>query len=129
MLGRGGAFVSSRGLGCMGMPASYGATNDEASLRTIERALERCIAFFDTADMDGSFNNEEPLGHVAPAWVLAQGEDVVPIPGTKRVDRLGENIASLDLTLSADRLARIEAVVPKHAARGDRDADMTMVNR
>ena len=66
---------------------------------------------------------------IALAWVLAQGEDMLPIPGTKRVDRLEENAAAADLRLSADQLRRIEAAAPKGAAVGDRYADMSMVNR
>ena len=66
---------------------------------------------------------------IALAWVLAQGEDMLPIPGTKRVDRLEENAAAADLRLSADQLRRIEAAAPKGAAVGDRYSDMSMVNR
>jgi aryl-alcohol dehydrogenase-like predicted oxidoreductase len=66
---------------------------------------------------------------IALAWVLAQGDDVIPIPGTKRVDRLEENVAALDVVLPPEALARIEAVAPKDAVVGDRYADMTMVNR
>jgi aryl-alcohol dehydrogenase-like predicted oxidoreductase len=57
---------------------------------------------------------------LALAWVLAQGPDVVPIPGTKRRSYLAENIAALDITLSADDLRRIEEAAPKGAAHGDR---------
>ena len=66
---------------------------------------------------------------IALAWVLAQGEDMLPIPGTKRVNRLEENAAAADLRLSADQLRRIEAAAPKGAAVGDRYSDMSMVNR
>lgn len=47
---------------------------------------------------------------LALAWVLAQGEDVVPIPGTKRAERLDENAAALNLTLSAEQLARLAGI-------------------
>jgi aryl-alcohol dehydrogenase-like predicted oxidoreductase len=66
---------------------------------------------------------------IALAWVLAQGDDVVPIPGTKRVDRLDENARAVDLELSAEQLRRIEAAAPKGAVVGERYADMSMVNR
>ena len=66
---------------------------------------------------------------LALAWVLAQGEDVVPIPGTKRQTYLRENIAALDIVLSADDLAALDAVAPVGAAAGDRYADMSSVNR
>ena len=57
-------------------------------------------------------------GQLALAWVLAQGDDIVPIPGTKRRTYLEENLAAADVSLSADDLARIDAEVP--AAAGDR---------
>jgi len=49
---------------------------------------------------------------LALAWVLSQGDDVVPIPGTKRIDRLEENLGALDVSLSADELAEIAAALP-----------------
>ena len=57
---------------------------------------------------------------LALAWVLAQGEDVVPIPGTSSVERLEENVHSLDLILTADDLDRLERAAPKGAVSGDR---------
>jgi aryl-alcohol dehydrogenase-like predicted oxidoreductase len=66
---------------------------------------------------------------LALAWVLAQGEDIVPIPGTKRIQYLEENLAALDITLTPDDLARIEKVAPKGFTAGNRYADMSTVNR
>ncbi len=60
---------------------------------------------------------------LALAWVLAQGETLVPIPGTRRIRTLEENAAAADLTLTAGDLARIEAVFPKGAASGHRYAE------
>jgi aryl-alcohol dehydrogenase-like predicted oxidoreductase len=57
---------------------------------------------------------------LALAWALAQGEDIVPIPGTKRRRWLDENIAALDVSLSARDLERIDRVFPRGAAAGDR---------
>jgi aryl-alcohol dehydrogenase-like predicted oxidoreductase len=54
------------------------------------------------------------------AWLVAQGEDVIPIPGTKRIDRLDENLAALDVTLSPAEVAAISAVIPVGAAAGTR---------
>jgi aryl-alcohol dehydrogenase-like predicted oxidoreductase len=54
---------------------------------------------------------------------------MIPIPGTKRVDRLEENVAAINLALTREQLRRIEATAPKGAAVGDRYADMSMVNR
>ena len=59
---------------------------------------------------------------LALAWVLAQGEHLVPIPGTRRVTTLEDNIASAEVALTAGDLARIEAVFPKDAAAGERYA-------
>jgi len=68
---------------------------------------------------------------LALAWVLAQGHDIVPIPGTKKVARLEENIGALDVTLSPDDLAQIEDIAPHGVAAGTRypEAMMGMVNR
>jgi len=68
-------------------------------------------------------------GQLALAWLLAQGEDIVPIPGTKRVAYLEENVAAVDITLTPAELARINEVSPKNIAAGDRYADMSSVNR
>ena len=68
---------------------------------------------------------------LALAWLLAQGDDIVPIPGTKRVKYLEENLAAVDVTLSADELRRIEEIAPKGVAAGERyDATrMAMLNK
>ena len=66
---------------------------------------------------------------LALAWVLAQGEDVVPIPGTKHRHYLDENISALDVQLSDDELAELDAAVPVGSSAGDRYADMSTVNR
>jgi len=67
---------------------------------------------------------------LALAWVLAQGDDIVPIPGTKRRTFLDENVAALDVVLSADDLAAIDEVAPKGVATGNRypDEHMARVN-
>jgi aryl-alcohol dehydrogenase-like predicted oxidoreductase len=57
---------------------------------------------------------------LALAWVLARGEDVVPIPGTKRVKYLDENLGALSVRLTGEDLARIDAVLPAGAAAGER---------
>ena len=68
-------------------------------------------------------------GQLALAWVLAQGEDIVPIPGTKRRAYLDENLAALDVTLTQDDLARIAEAAPRGQTAGERYADMSTVNR
>jgi aryl-alcohol dehydrogenase-like predicted oxidoreductase len=65
---------------------------------------------------------------LALAWVLAQGDDIVPIPGTKRRKYLEENIAAASVKLSKSDLARIEEAAPKGFAAGGRYHDMSSVN-
>jgi aryl-alcohol dehydrogenase-like predicted oxidoreductase len=67
-----------------------------------------------------------PPAQVALAWVLAQGQDIVPIPGTKRVSRLEENAAASEIVLTAEHLRRLSAI---DAPVGDRYADMSRVGR
>jgi aryl-alcohol dehydrogenase-like predicted oxidoreductase len=68
---------------------------------------------------------------LALAWVLAQGDDIVPIPGTRRRKYLEDNLGALDVELDADDLARINRALPKGAATGARYAapQMAAVNR
>jgi aryl-alcohol dehydrogenase-like predicted oxidoreductase len=65
---------------------------------------------------------------LALAWVLAQGDDMVPIPGTKRRKYLEENLAAASISLSPADLARIEAAAPRGFATGARYHDMSSVN-
>jgi aryl-alcohol dehydrogenase-like predicted oxidoreductase len=67
-------------------------------------------------------------GQVALAWVLARGDDVVPIPGTSRVRHLEENLAAADLTLTAEQLSRLDEAVPPPAVAGDRYDPHGMAN-
>ena len=60
--------------------------------------------------------------------MLAQGDDVAPIPGTKRVKYLEENVAATDVKLSAEDLQALEQAVPRDAVAGDRYGDMTSVD-
>ncbi|MBM3560090.1 MAG: aldo/keto reductase [Alphaproteobacteria bacterium] len=63
---------------------------------------------------------------LALAWVLAQGDDIVPIPGTKSASRLDENIAAIDVRLTAAEVARLSAAVPLGAGAGDRYPEAMM---
>jgi aryl-alcohol dehydrogenase-like predicted oxidoreductase len=69
-------------------------------------------------------------GQLALAWLLAQGDDIIPIPGTKRRKYLEENAGALNVTLSADDIRRIDEVAPKGVASGQRypETMMQMVN-
>jgi aryl-alcohol dehydrogenase-like predicted oxidoreductase len=66
---------------------------------------------------------------LALAWVMSQGNDVVPIPGTKRVEYLEQNARAADVELTPSELARLDAVFPVGAAIGTRYPDMSTVNR
>jgi aryl-alcohol dehydrogenase-like predicted oxidoreductase len=68
-------------------------------------------------------------GQLALAWLLAQGEDVVPIPGTKRVRYLEENLGALDVQLTAEERRRIEEVAPVGVTAGERYPDMSTVHQ
>jgi aryl-alcohol dehydrogenase-like predicted oxidoreductase len=67
-------------------------------------------------------------GQLALAWVLAQGEDIVPIPGTKHQNYLEENIAAVDIELSDEDLRRLNEAMPAGSTAGDRYPDMSTVN-
>jgi aryl-alcohol dehydrogenase-like predicted oxidoreductase len=68
-------------------------------------------------------------GQVALAWVLSRGEDVVPIPGTKRRRYLEENAEAADVELGEEELERLEQAFPQGAAAGDRYPDMSTIDR
>jgi aryl-alcohol dehydrogenase-like predicted oxidoreductase len=67
---------------------------------------------------------------LAIAWVLAQGDTIVPIPGTRKIERVEENLGALNVTLTAEDLAAIEAANPADAVSGTRypEAAMSSVN-
>lgn len=62
------------------------------------------------------------VAQLALAWVLARGEDIIPIPGTRRVEHLQENLAALSIALDEQDMARIEDIMPRGAAAGERYA-------
>jgi aryl-alcohol dehydrogenase-like predicted oxidoreductase len=111
-----------------------GAVTDTGSLadndfrrtnpRFAEGNFEHNLALVDVVKAIAEEHGCTP-GQVALAWLSAQGDDVVPIPGTKRRTYLEENVAALDVTLGDDDLDRLAALEPA----GDRAVDMTFVNR
>jgi aryl-alcohol dehydrogenase-like predicted oxidoreductase len=87
--------------------------------------LDRNLRIVDEVEAVANEAGATPA-QVALAWLLAQGDDIAPVPGTKHVSRLEENVAADDLELTGDALARLAAVP---APVGDRYADMTPINR
>lgn len=87
--------------------------------------LARNIAIVEKVDLVASQVGAKP-GQVALAWLLAQGDDIAPIPGTKRVTYLEENIAAADLVLTSDQLSALDDI---GEAVGERYADMSPLNR
>ncbi len=123
-LGRGLLTGSIRSAGDLGANDSrtarfprFSADNLEHNVALVERIRER-------ADACGA-----TPGQVAIAWLLYQGDDIVAIPGTKRVSRVEENAAAADLTLSEVDLRQLDELIPAGSVAGDRYADMTTVNR
>ncbi|MDX6408521.1 MAG: hypothetical protein QOE13_1592 [Gaiellaceae bacterium] len=84
----------------------------------------------DLADAVRAIADEKSVtpAQLALAWVLHQGDEIVPIPGTKRRRYLEENVGAVDVTLSPEELERIESAFPKGATAGDRYPDMSTVN-
>ncbi len=72
---------------------------------------------------------EVTASQLAIAWLLAQGNDIVPIPGTKQRRYLEENVAATEISLTSEELEQIEVVAPQEVFVGDRYYDMSQVNR
>lgn len=68
-------------------------------------------------------------GQLALAWVLSQGDDIVPIPGTKHINYLKENIEAVDIELTQEDLNRLDEAIPQGITAGDRYPNMSTVNR
>jgi aryl-alcohol dehydrogenase-like predicted oxidoreductase len=68
-------------------------------------------------------------GQLALAWLLHQGDDIVPIPGTKHTARLEENAAAVDVKLSQEDIARLRRAIPAREVRGERHWDMAAIDR
>jgi aryl-alcohol dehydrogenase-like predicted oxidoreductase len=90
----------------------------EEAFQTNMRLVDEVRSVADEADATPA--------QVALAWLLAQGDDIVPIPGTKRVTRLEENVGAADVTLTAAQIERLSSLP---AASGDRYPDMTPIGR
>jgi aryl-alcohol dehydrogenase-like predicted oxidoreductase len=96
-------------------PADFRSHAPRFSGENLERNLELVEALRGIAEGKGA-----TVAQLAVAWVLAQGDNVVPLVGARRRDRLDEALGALDLELSADDLVAIEAALPPGAAAGER---------
>ncbi len=105
-------------------PDDFRRTNPRFQGENFSRNLELVDRVREIADEKGA-----TPAQLALAWVLRQGEDIVPIPGTKRVRYLDENAGASEIELADDDLERIEEAFPKGATSGDRYPDMSSVNR
>lgn len=116
-LGRGlltGAYRSERDFGA-------GDYRMAGNPRFAGGALERNIKLVDEIAAIAKRKDATP-GQIALAYVMAKGEDIIPIPGTKKISRLEENIGALDVELGRDDIAAIERAVPPEAVAGERYA-------
>ncbi|HEU6445070.1 MAG TPA: aldo/keto reductase [Gaiellaceae bacterium] len=96
-------------------PHDFRATAPRFTGENLERNLELVEALRAVAEAGGG-----TVAQVAIAWALSRGEDVVPLVGARRRERLAEALGAVELELTADDLARIEEAVPADAAAGDR---------
>jgi len=90
--------------------------------------LERNLALLEPIEKLAAEKGARPA-QVALAWVMAQGEDIVPIPGTKRRTYLEQNLAAAELRLTPAELERLDRALPRGRTAGTRYADMSTVNR
>ena len=121
-LGRG--FLSGRFKSPQDFPeGDYRSNHPRFQGENFERNLELVARVEEIAREKGV-----SAGQLALAWVLHQGADIVPIPGTKRRSYLEENIAAVEIELSAQELARIEEAAPAGATAGQRYADMSSID-
>jgi aryl-alcohol dehydrogenase-like predicted oxidoreductase len=102
-------------------PGDFRSSSPRFQGENLEHNLALVDALRTIADDRGA-----TVAQVAIAWVLAQGEDIVPLVGARRRDRLHEALGALDLTLGADDLAAIEGAVPAGAAAGSRYPDASL---
>ncbi len=111
----------------MGGEAFAGCSSEE--IETARELLARVRG--NLANAQKSEGKGCTTAQLALAWVLSRGDDIVPIPGTKRRRYLDENIAATELSLSDDELSRLEEILPPGAAAGDRyhAQGMATVNR
>jgi hypothetical protein len=97
-------------------------TND-GSVATVELEASKWVDHPDGDDVSAA-----TAAQIALAWLLAQGDDIAPIPGTKRVPRVEENTAADGIELSAEQIERLNELAPATGERHD-DANMAVIDR
>jgi len=122
-LGSQGLEVPALGLGCMGMSEFYSGRDEGENF---QKNLD-LVAEIETMAREKGCTPSQ----LALAWLLAQGEDIVPIPGTKKRARLEENLGAMDVQVTTEDRARIDRVLPPGAAAGLRypEPQMQALNR
>lgn len=123
----GAAFVAYSPLGRGLLTGAYRTEKDfgkgdyrmAGNPRFSDGALEKNVQLVDRLAEIAEKKRATP-GQIALAWVLAKGDDIIPIPGTKKIERLEENIGAGKITLTAEEIAAIERAVPPDAVAGDR---------
>lgn len=123
-LGIGFVAYSPLGRGFLTSDLSVRQPTDERDFRRFQPRFRGANADANAALVDSladvAREKNVTVAQLALAWVMAQGEDIVPIPGTKRRKWLTENLTANDISLTADDCRAIEAAIPRHAVAGDR---------
>lgn len=123
----GAAFVAYSPLGRGLLTGAYRSEKDFSkgdyrlmgNPRFSDGALEKNLSLVDRIAEIAERKRATP-GQIALAWVMAKGDDIIPIPGTKKIERLEENIGALKVDLRAEDIAAIERAAPPEAVTGDR---------
>jgi len=133
-LGNSNLEVSALGLGCMRMTFGDSPVGDKQEMISfLHTAVERGITFFDTAEAIkanravvelleriGAEKGGATPAQIALAWLLAQKPWIVPIPGSRKLERLEENIGAADIELTAKDLSDIKEAMANITVVGDR---------
>jgi aryl-alcohol dehydrogenase-like predicted oxidoreductase len=131
-LGIGLVPYSPLGRGILTGKTDFGSQDGDGRLQRFPRfqgdAFEANLALAAKVEELAQAKGVAP-GQLALAWVLAQGDDVAPIPGTKRIAYLEENVGAADVELTQEDLDALEKAVPAGAVQGDRYADMAPIDR
>jgi aryl-alcohol dehydrogenase-like predicted oxidoreductase len=122
-LGRGFLTGAIRSLDDLA-PDDFRRNNPRFQGENMQRNLETVVQVEQMAGEKGC-----TPAQLALAWVLAQATDIVPIPGTKRIAYLDENLAAASVELTDDDLRRLDEVAPRGATVGDRYPNMSNLNR